>query len=170
MSNRMTLQEIVRGQYGRKIAYTNVEKITPDNIVSVVGDCIGVFNANKTVIEYLWNYYKGDQPIRYRKKIVREDIVNKVVENHAYEIVQFKVGQTYGEPVQFVSRKDDENINKAVDILNDYMVDVDKQSKDIKSGEWQSATGTSFKAVQFSDGDIKFRIVSPTPLLSLIHI
>ncbi len=68
MSNRMTLQEIVRGQYGRKIAYTNIEKITPDNIVSVVGDCIGVFNANKTVIEYLWNYYKGDQPIRYTKK------------------------------------------------------------------------------------------------------
>ena len=97
MSNRMTLQEIVRGNYGRKIAYTNVEKITPENIVSVIGKCIGVFNANKTVIEYLWNYYKGDQPIRYRKKVVRDDIVNKVVENHAYEIVQFKVGQTYGE-------------------------------------------------------------------------
>lgn len=94
--------------------------------------------------------------------------MNKVVENHAYEIVQFKVGQTYGEPVQFVSRKDDENINRSVDILNDYMVDVDKQSKDIKSGEWQSATGTSFKAVQFSDGDIKFRIVSPTPLNTFV--
>ena len=168
MSNRMTLQEIVRGNYGRKIAYTNVEKITPENIVSVIGKCIGVFNFNKTVIEYLWNYYKGDQPIRYRKKVVRDDIVNKVVENHAYEIVQFKVGQTYGEPVQFVSRKDDERINKAVDILNDYMVDVDKQSKDIKSGEWQSATGTSFKAVQFSNGDIKFRIVSPTPLNTFV--
>ena len=168
MSNRMTLQEIVRGNYGRKIAYTNVEKITPENIVSVIGKCIGVFNFNKTVIAYLWNYYKGDQPIRYRKKVVRDDIVNKVVENHAYEIVQFKVGQTYGEPVQFVSRKDDERINKAVDILNDYMVDVDKQSKDIKSGEWQSATGTSFKAVQFSGGDIKFRIVSPTPLNTFV--
>ena len=166
--NSRTLQDILRGCYGRKVAYTDVEKITPDNIISVLGKCIGVFNLNKTAIDYLWHYYKGDQPIRYRQKIVRDDIINKIVENHAYEIVQFKVGQTYGEPVQFVSRKDDERINKAVDILNDYMVDVDKQSKDIKSGEWQSATGTSFKAAQFADGDIKFRIVSPTPLNTFV--
>ena len=166
--NSRTLQDILHGCYGRKVAYTDAEKITPDNIISVLGKCIGVFNLNKTAIDYLWHYYKGDQPIRYRQKIVRDDIVNKIVENHAYEIVQFKVGQTYGEPVQFVSRKDDERINKAVDILNDYMVDVDKQSKDIKSGEWQSATGTSFKAAQFSDGDIKFRIVSPTPLNTFV--
>lgn len=168
MSNRRTFQELVRGCYGRKIAYTDAEKITSENIVKVIGECLGVFYSNKAAIEYLWNYYKGDQPIRYRRKIVRDDIVNKVVENHAYEIVQFKVGQTYGEPVQFVSRKDDEKVNLAVDTLNDYMVDVDKQEKDIKSGEWQSATGTSFKAVQFAEGDIKFRIVSPTPLNTFV--
>lgn len=168
MSNRRTFQELVRGCYGRKIAYTDAEKITPENIVKIIGECLGVFYYNKAAIEYLWNYYKGDQPIRYRRKIVRDDIVNKVVENHAYEIVQFKVGQTYGEPVQFVSRKDDEKVNLAVDTLNDYMVDVDKQEKDIKSGEWQAATGTAFKAVQFADGDIKFRIVSPTPLNTFV--
>lgn len=166
----MTLQALTHGVYGRKVAYTDVERITPDNIIKVLGECVGVFNFNKTVIEYLWNYYKGDQPIRYRQKIVRDDIVNKVVENHAYEIVQFKVGQTYGEPVQFVSRKDDERINLAVDALNDYMVDANKQEKDIKSGEWQSAVGTSFKAVQFAhDSDtVKFRIVSPTPLNTFV--
>ncbi len=168
MNNRRTFQELVHGRYGRKVAYTNATSITPDNIVQVVGESLGIFHFNKMATEYLWDYYKGDQPIRYRRKVVRDDIVNKIVENHAYEIVQFKVGQTYGEPVQFVSRKDDERINKAVDTLNDYMVDVDKQSKDIKSGEWQSATGTSFKAAQFADGDIKFRIVSPTPLNTFI--
>lgn len=168
MSNRGTLQELVKGKYGRKVAYTNVEKITPENILKVLGDCLGIFNFNKAITEYLWSYYKGDQPIRYRTKIVRDDIVNKVVENHAYEIVQFKVGQTYGEPVQFVSRKDDEEINTAVDKLNDYMVDANKQEKDIKSGEWQSATGTSFKAVQRTDDEIGFRIVSPTPMNTFV--
>lgn len=163
--NRLHLQDIVKGQYGRKIAYTAVEEITPDNVVSVVGECIGVFNYNKPIIKYLWDYYKGDQPIRYRVKTVRDDIVNYVVENHAYEIVQFKVGQTYGEPVQFISRRDDDKINKAVDRLNDYMVDAEKQSKDIKSGEWQSAVGTAFKAVQQKkDIETPFRIVSPSPL------
>ena len=78
--NSRTLQDVLRGCYGRKVAYTDAEKITPDNIISVLGKCIGVFNLNKTAIAYLWHYYKGDQPIRYRHKIVRDDIVNKIVE------------------------------------------------------------------------------------------
>ena len=163
--NTQHLQDIVKGEYGRKIAYTDVDEITEENVVSVVGNCIGVFYYNKKVIKYLWNYYKGDQPIRYRRKIVRDDIVNSIVENHAYEIVQFKTGQTYGEPVQYISRRDDEDINKSVDALNDYMVDADKHAKDIKSGEWQSAVGTSFKAIQRTgNADLPFRIVSPSPM------
>ena len=164
----MIFQDLVKGQYGRKIAYTDATEITLDNVVKIVGQCVGVFNYNKSIINYLWKYYKGDQPVLYRQKVSNEDITNKVVENHAYEIVQFKVGQTYGEPVQFVSRKDDDRINKAVDMLNDYMVDANKQEKDIKSGEWQSATGTSFKAIQINKGDIPFRIVSPTPLNTFV--
>lgn len=162
---------ITNGQYGRKIAYTNVEQITVDNVVSVVGEALSTFYFNRKAVCYLWNYYKGDQPIKYRtkEKAARDDILNKIVENHAYEIVQFKTGQTYGEPVQYISRKDDEKINRSVDELNDYMIDADKQTKDIKSGEWQSAVGTSFKAVQMSNEDvIPFRIVVPTPLNTFI--
>lgn len=162
--NTMYLQDLVKGCYGRKIAYTNVDKITPDNVVKVIGSTIGIFNWNRTIIKYLWDYYKGDQPVLYRQKLTNADITNRIVENHAYEIVQFKVGQTYGEPVQFISRKNDENINKAVDMLNDFMADANKQEKDIKAGEWQSATGTSFKAAQPKSGKIPVRIVAPTPM------
>lgn len=164
----MLFQDLVKGCYGRKIAYTDVETITDENIVKVIGNCIGAFYYNKTVIEYLWNYYKGDQPVLYRTKVSNEDICNSIVENHSYEIVQFKVGQTYGEPIQFVSRKEDDATNKAVDTLNDYMENANKQEKDIKAGEWQSATGTSFKAAQFSNGDIPFRIVAPTPMNTFV--
>ena len=166
--NKQYFHDLVKGRYGRKIAYTDVEQITEDNIVNVVGNCIGVFYFNKTIIRYLWNYYKGDQPVLYRTKIQNADITNKVSENHAYEIVQFKVGQTYGEPIQLISRKDDDRINNAVDEFNDYLTDANKQEKDIKAGEWQSATGTSFKAVQFADGDIPFRIVAPTPMNTFV--
>lgn len=167
--NTLHLQDIVKGKYGRKIAYTDVETITQDNVVKVVGNCIGTFNWNKHIIKYLWDYYKGDQPIRYRVKKVRDDITNRIVENHAYEIVQFKTGQSYGEPVQYISRKDEEAVNKAVDTLNDYMEDANKQEKDIKSGEWQSATGTSFKAVQKTPGEeVPFRIVAPSPMNTFV--
>lgn len=167
--NKRSFNDLVRGCYGRKIAYTNVQTINAENVVKVIGSCIGAFYWNKTAIKYLWDYYKGDQPVLYRTKLSNEDILNKVVENHAYEIVQFKVGQTYGEPIQFISRKDDATINKAVDMLNDFMADANKQEKDIKAGEWQSATGTSFKAIQPKDnGDIPFRIVAPTPMNTFV--
>lgn len=167
MNNR-TLQDLVRGCYGRKIAYTDVETITVSNVVKVIGDCIGVFYWNKPIIKYLWDYYKGDQPVLYRQKTANQDITNYVCENHAYEIVQFKTGQTYGEPIQYVSRSKDENINAAVDKLNDYMADANKHEKDIKGGEWQSATGTSFKAVQPKKGDVPLRIVAPTPMNTFV--
>ena len=167
MNNR-TLQDLVRGCYGRKIAYTDVETITVNNVVKVIGDCIGVFYWNKPIIKYLWDYYKGDQPVLYRQKTANQDITNYVCENHAYEIVQFKTGQTYGEPIQYVSRSKDENINAAVDKLNDYMADANKHEKDIKGGEWQSATGTSFKAAQPKNGDVPLRIVAPTPMNTFV--
>ena len=167
--NKRSFNDLVRGCYGRKIAYTNVEMITAKNVVKVIGSCIGAFYWNKTAIKYLWDYYKGDQPVLYRTKVSNEEICNSIVENHSYEIVQFKVGQTYGEPIQFISRKDDETINKAVDMLNDFMADANKQEKDIKAGEWQSATGTSFKAIQPKDNvDIPFRIVAPTPMNTFV--
>lgn len=167
MNNR-TLQGLVRGCYGRKIAYTDVETITVNNVVKVIGDCIGVFYWNKPIIKYLWYYYKGDQPVLYRRKTANQDITNYVCENHAYEIVQFKTGQTYGEPIQYVSRSKDETINAAVDKLNDYMADANKHEKDIKGGEWQSATGTSFKAAQPKKGDVPLRIVAPTPMNTFV--
>ena len=128
--NKKFFRDIVKGEYGRRVLYTDVEEITSENILQVISKCVGDFYWNRMVINYLWHYYKGDQPILYRTKVSRDDIINKVVENHAYEFVQFKTGQTYGEPVQCVSRKDDENINRSVDELNDYLQDADKHTKD----------------------------------------
>ena len=103
--NTMHLQDLVKGKYGRKIAYTDVEKITEENVVKVVGECIGIFNWNKPIFKYLHDYKNGDQPIRYRQKVVRDDVNNPIVENHAWEIVRFKNGQTNGEPIQCVSTR-----------------------------------------------------------------
>lgn len=168
--NRQYLQDLVKGRYGRKIAYTDVEEITEDNIVSVVASCIGVFNWNKPIFKYLWDYKNGDQPIRYRQKVVRDDVNNPIVENHAWEIVRFKNGQTNGEPIQCVSTKKDDKTNKAIDKFNDYCRASGKHSKDISSGEWTSATGTGFKAAQRTKkgSEIPFRIAVPTPINTFI--
>lgn len=165
----MHLQDLVKGRYGRKIAYADVEVITEENIVNVVSSCIGIFNTNKSVFKYLWDYKNGDQPIRYRKKVVRDDVNNPIVENHAWEIVRFKNGQTNGEPIQCVCTSKDEDKNSEVDKFNDYCKAAGKHSRDISSGEWTCATGTGFKAVQRKIGnEIPFRITVPTPMNTFI--
>lgn len=167
--NNHFLQDLVKGKYGRKIAYADVDKITESNILSVVANCICVFNWNKPIIKYLWDYKNGDQPIRYRTKTVRDDIINHIVENHAYEIVAFKNAQTNGEPIQYVSLRKEDKINQAVDKFNDYCRAVNKHEKDISSGEWTSAVGTGFKCVQRIQGaEIPFRIAVPTPMNTFI--
>lgn len=167
--NRHRLQDLVKGKFGRKIAYTNVDEITEENVVQVVASCVGVFNANKPIIKYLWDYKNGDQPIRYRTKVSRDDINNPVVENHAWEIVRFKNGQTNGEPIQCVCTTKEQSKNKEVDKFNDYCKAAGKHSKDISSGEWTSAVGTGFKAVQRrKNADVPFRITVPTPMNTFI--
>lgn len=168
--NRRFFNEIVRGRYGRKVSRVNASAVDENNVVSIVGKGTSAFIYNKTAIDYLWNYYHGDQPILYRNKVIRDDVVNRIVENHAYEIVAFKVGQTYGEPVQFIARTDEDAITQAVDRLNDYVKDAHKHVRDITSGEWQSATGTSFKAVQYTavGSDVPFRLVVPTPMNTFV--
>lgn len=162
--NRLTLQSFVKGKYGRRVSYENTDTVTSDNILHILANHIGEFNLNKRIVKYLWDYKNGDQPILYRTKVVRDDIINNVVENHAYEITQFCVAQTYGEPIQYVSRSKDENVNVAVDELNDWLHEAHKFQRNITQGEWKSATGTSFLAVQYTGNDDVFRIIVPTPM------
>lgn len=165
--NRISFQDLVRGRYGRKIAYTNQDKVDKTNVLKVLSDGIGAFNFNKPIIKYLWDYKKGDQPINYRTKTIRDDVINKIVENHAYEIVAFKVAQTYGEAIQFVSLKQDEATNKRVDKLNDYDRAANKQLKNIQCGEYQSAVGFGYLAVGFGD-DIPYKIININPMNTFI--
>lgn len=168
--NKLSYIDICKGSFGRKVAYTGASVITPENVLKIVGKAVSVLNYNRPFIRYLHDYYMGDQPILYREKPVRPEINNRTVENHALEIVRFKAGQTYGEPIQYVSRKKDDAINKAVDTFNDYMRDAHKQARDIELGTWQSSVGTAYKATLKAgkNNSVPFRIHVPTPMNTII--
>lgn len=131
--------------YGRLVIYTDVDAITDANIVEELQSAVNYHNVNVEAIKYLDRYYRGDQPILYRSKKVRPEINNKIVENHALEIVDSKVADLYGEPIQYVLA-DSENETKAkqMDLLNKYMKSEDKAALDIERGRWASICGTSF--------------------------
>lgn len=132
---------------GRRKILTDVSVITRENVVEVLRKALGLHWANKGEMDYLYKYYRGDQPILARTKEVRPEICNKVAENRANEIVSFKVGYLMGEPVQYVSRGDDENIAACVTRLNDYVSSEDKASKDKELAEWAHICGTSYRMV-----------------------
>lgn len=166
--NRRKFNEIVQGVYGRKIAYADYEEVTSANILKIYSKGVTALNWNSVAIRYLYDYYKGDQPALYRTKTVRDDINNPVVENHAFEIVSFKNAQTYGEPVQCVATKNDDKINKGVDTLNEYNRNAYKALADIECGEFTSAIGTGYKAIQRKKGLVPYRIISLDPMNTVI--
>lgn len=132
---------------GRRIIKSSVSEITDQNVTEVLWKALGVHELNRSEIDYLYKYYKGDQPIRHRVKDVRPEICNKIVENRANEIVSFKVGYLCGEPIQYVSRNGDDTIVKQVNLLNEYMFAEDKAAQDQELIEWQMICGTAFRLI-----------------------
>ena len=130
---------------GRRVITTSVRNITSDNVLDVLQKTLPVHVINRSEIEYLWRYYRGEQPILKRQKEVRPEICNKIVENRANEIVSFKVGYLCGEPIQYVSRNGSEV--EQINLLNEMMFAEDKISKDQELVEWQMICGTSFRLV-----------------------
>jgi SPP1 family phage portal protein len=132
---------------GRRIIKTSVTEITENNVIEVLNKALAVHDLNRSDIDYLWKYYKGEQPIRHRVKDVRPEICNKIVENRANEIVSFKVGYLCGEPIQYVSRNGGDEVVKAINTLNEYMFAEDKAAQDQELVEWQMICGTAFRLV-----------------------
>lgn len=132
---------------GRRTIKTSVSKITKENVQEVLFKALGTHELNRSEIDYLYKYYKGDQPIRHRVKETRPEICNKIVENRANEIVSFKVGYLCGEPIQYVSRSGDESVVNAINALNEFMFAEDKASQDQELVEWQMICGTSYRLV-----------------------
>ena len=140
-----------RTMYGRRVITTDVEEITADNVVDVLRDAMSVHELNRSEIDYLWKYYKGNQPILTRQKTVRPEICNRIVENRANEIVSFKVGYLCGEPIQYVGRSNEESTTAGIGTLNEYMFLVDKPALDQEVVEWGMICGTAYRMVMAND-------------------
>lgn len=136
---------------GRRVLTSAYDAITDKNVVGVLSDIKNAHQANSAEIDYLYRYYKGEQPILYREKEVRPEICNTLVENHAYEIVSFKTGYVFGEPIQYVRKS--ENVSEDINGLTEKMMLANKPSVDKEMGEWAYIAGTSYRMVQAPDDD-----------------
>lgn len=133
--------------FGREVIYSSATEVTRANVVDVLEKAMNIHKKNSGEIDYLYQYYKGDQPILRRVKKHRPEINNKIVENHALEIVDFKKGYVFGEPVQYVRRGESDGVSEKITQLNEFMFAEDKAARDKELAEWFYICGTSYRMI-----------------------
>lgn len=131
---------------GRRKIFSDYETITAENVVDMLNKALLIHRVNANEIDYLYKYYKGIQPVLERKKDVRPEICNKIIENHANEIVSFKVGYLMGEPIQYISHGADD-VSDEINALNEFVFAEDKLCKDRELADWFTICGTAFRMI-----------------------
>lgn len=131
--------------FGRHEILTAQEEITLDNLQEEMTRAIAIHGMNEAEIEYLWWYARGNQPILERVKTVRPEICNRIVENHAWEIVQFVSGYFLSEPVSYVRRGEREDAGDDIALLNNYMYYEDKSTHDKEMATWMAICGQAYR-------------------------
>lgn len=135
------------GLIGRRKITTTYKKITRDNVLDILKNTLDTHSLNAAEITYLWGYYRGQQDILHKHKIVRNEINNKVLVNRANEIVTFKTAYLLNEPIQYVSHGGNDTISDKVNILNEMMREEDKASKDKEIVDWMHICGVGVRLV-----------------------
>ena len=171
--NTRPFSAVTQNNYGRTIIYTNQNRIDENNIVKELTNALSIHQQNATEIEYLDRYYRGDQPILYRKKEVRPEVNNRVVMNLAYELVERKTAEMVAEPIKFVLRGTDDKKSQEISQLNVILETENKHDTDIDICRWRSICGTAYRFIGKNENketmDISdFEISCENPLTTFV--
>ena len=162
---------------GRKRIYTDVDEITADNIFGVLSQAMTIHEINMQEILFLLRYEKGIQPL-VRKKEVRKEINIEVADNLANQIVEFKLGYNYGNPITFVQRgsrdisgNPPDSDDNAISQLNEMNDSEASYAKDQEALRFVQVCGIGYEMVDVKreyDGASVFDLHVPHPLYSFI--
>jgi len=152
--------------HGRRKIYTvydEIDSLQKNEIIDEVNNALMVHLQNLGEMRYLYKYRRGEQPILHRTKEVRPEINNKIVENHAEEIVTFKNGYFLTQPAFYVARN--EKATKAVGELNEYLYRSGKQQADNKLVDTFHTVGKGILYVNSnSDEDVPYVAYALDPM------
>ncbi len=165
MENRILDRFPSEGFKGRKVMYTDVREVAPENVVEVVNNAYYVHIQHVREIDYLYDYYRGEQDIRHKAPTPR-GANSQVVINRANEIVTFKTSYLLGEPIQYTSAIDNDSASEGIKTLNDYMRDEDKEGKDKELADWMHIAGVGVRMV-LPDEDTSDPYASPIEIFTL---
>lgn len=161
--NTFARSPVVRNDmFGRLDIYSTYDDLDEDNIVEEVNSALVYHIRNMLQEEFLYWYRRGVQPILHRTKEVREDILNRVQENHAAEIVDFKNGAFITEPPAYQARR--RGVQGKLKKLNEYLYLSGKQNADNKIADWFHTVGKGVCYVEPTDSnDVPFKAYALDP-------
>ena len=138
---------------GRIQLFTDVPQITYKNVIDVVRKAFSKYQTNVFDINYLLDFDAGIQPIqRKNPKRYRPDIDAEVIDNVAHEVVEFKLGFDWGNPITLVQRgeKDSgtEDEAEAISLLNECYEAEDNKSNTQKLARFIEICGIGYTYVE----------------------
>lgn len=159
----------------KKIYWLPVDLSIDENVLEAVEQTMIAHQENRVEMLYLQKYEKGDQPIFYRVKTIREDVNVHCMANYAALITNFKIGYEFASPIMFVQRAADDftkadvkQDDKRVSALNEMLWEQDKAGKDIELAHDFKTTGLGYLLVypkrEKSDDIAPFDLVVLNPL------
>lgn len=150
---------------GRAEIFTDVKEITSENLILVLQKAMGDFRSVSDECSFLEKYEKGEQPLK-RKKKYRSDINCECVDNIANEVVEFKLGFNWGNPITFVQKEEEDSkeFDKAlaISLLNKNYDEASIKKKTQQLAYYVETDGIGFVLVdintEWQDGDSFFTI------------
>ena len=133
-------------QIGRYEIFTDVKKITAENIIEVLQKALATHEKNRAQIEFLLNYDAGVQPIK-RTKTYRKDIDCKCVDNVANEITEFNLGFKWAFPITLVQRGEANHKSNLISKVNDFYETQNIREKTQKLGRYVEVCGIGYSYV-----------------------
>ena len=131
-----------------RIPYT-AEEITPELVSKVLGKVLSIHSANAEKIDKYLKIVDGtEQDIdnKTRKVESRAEHNNKIKDNHAYAIVNFKEGFLLGEKREFTQKSDTNSDD--LTYFDRYLTDVSFYGEDVKVKHNIYSTGLGIDFVQ----------------------
>lgn len=177
---------------GRRQIYTDKTVIDRTNILEVLGDAFAIHEQNRNEMLYLFEYVKGKQPILSREKQIRSEINEKIVDNIASEILEFKLGYEFGSPITYVQRarkdiksqkalfrfirklftsKETQKEDMRVSALNEMMVEESKAAKDLQLAKNVKTCGVGYRLIlpkRFKTGISVFDLLVLNPMNTFV--
>ena len=182
----------IRELFGRRQIFTDQSNIDSTNILTVLGEAYVIHEQNQSEIQYLFEYVNGKQPILSREKEIRPEINERVVDNMASEILEFKLGYEFGSPITYVQRarkdmnsdglikrttkklfgnRESQIEDMRIAAINEMLTEESKASKDLQLAKDVKTCGVGYRLIlpkRFVTGSSVFDLLVLNPMNTFV--